>query len=106
MSDIDRELENNAAALGEARAELARLMNLDPESELRTVSDLPLDSVPTELERLRQLALASRPDLQGRLAAIDARPGGHRAGPEAILSEHQCRRGLSGHGEDQCARHP
>ncbi len=71
VSDIDREIENNVAALNDARAELARLMNLDPESEIRTVSDLPVDSVPTELDRLRQLALASRPDLQGRLAAIE-----------------------------------
>ncbi len=71
VSDIDREIENNTAALSEARAELARLLHLDPESEIRTVPALPVDSVPTQLERLHQLALASRPDLQGRLAAID-----------------------------------
>lgn len=71
VSDIDRELENNVASLNDARAELARLVNLDPDSEIRTVSDLPVDSVPVQLDRLRQLALASRPDLQGRLAAIE-----------------------------------
>ena len=32
VSDIDREIENNVAALNDARAELARLMNLDPET--------------------------------------------------------------------------
>ena len=71
VSDIDREIENNVAALDEPGAELTRLMNMDPESEIRTVTDLPVTSVPTELDRLRQLALASRPDLQGRLAAIE-----------------------------------
>jgi outer membrane protein, heavy metal efflux system len=70
-SDIDREIENNTAALSEARAELARLMHLDPESDIRTLPELPVDSVPSQLQRLYQLALASRPDLQGRLAAID-----------------------------------
>jgi outer membrane protein TolC len=71
LSDIDRELENNSIALGDARAELARLLDLEPETEIQTVAALPLDSVPDQLERLRQLALASRPDLQGRLAAIE-----------------------------------
>jgi len=71
VSDIDRELENNAAALSEARAELTRLLHLGSESDIRTVPELPVDSVPNELERLYQLALASRPDLQGRLAAVD-----------------------------------
>ncbi|MGO9597826.1 MAG: TolC family protein [Isosphaeraceae bacterium] len=71
VSDIDRELENNVAALSEARAELTRLMHLGPESDIRTVPELSVDSVPNQLERLYQLALASRPDLQGRLAAVD-----------------------------------
>jgi outer membrane protein TolC len=71
ISDIDREIENNTVALSEARAELARLMHLDPETDIRTVPALSVDSAPSQLERLYQLALASRPDLQGRLAAID-----------------------------------
>jgi cobalt-zinc-cadmium efflux system outer membrane protein len=70
VSDIDREIENNTAAISEARSELARLLHLGPESEVRTVPDLPLNSVPAELERLHRLSLASRPDLQGRLAAV------------------------------------
>jgi outer membrane protein TolC len=70
VSDVDREIENNTAAIGEARSELARLLHLDPESELRTSPEIPLDSVPAELDRLHQLAVASRPDLQGRLAAV------------------------------------
>jgi outer membrane protein TolC len=71
VSDIDRELENNSVALSDAHGELARVLDLDPDAEIRTASELPLDSVPDQLDRLRQLALASRPDLQGRLAAIE-----------------------------------
>jgi outer membrane protein, heavy metal efflux system len=71
ISDIDRELENNTVAVSEARAELARLLHLESEDVIRSVPSLPVDSVPTQLERLYELAIASRPDLQGRLAAIN-----------------------------------
>ena len=71
ISDIDRELENNTVAVSEARAELARLLHLESEDVIRTVPSMPVDSVPTQLERLYELAIASRPDLQGRLAAIN-----------------------------------
>ncbi len=71
LSDIDREIENNSVPLAEARAELDRLLHLDPETEIKTVAALLVDPVPTQLERLYQLAIASRPDLQGRLAAIN-----------------------------------
>jgi outer membrane protein TolC len=70
VSDVEREIANNSAAISEARAELSRLLHLGPESDVRTTSALSLDSVPSELERLAQLAVASRPDLQGRLAAV------------------------------------
>ena len=46
-------------------------MHLDAESELKTDPTLSVESIPGQLDRLSQLALASRPDLQGRLAAID-----------------------------------
>jgi outer membrane protein TolC len=71
VSDIDRELENNSLAMNEARAEILRLLDLDLEMDIQTAADLRLDSVPEQLDRLRQLALASRPELQGRLAAIE-----------------------------------
>ncbi|MFO0890947.1 MAG: TolC family protein [Isosphaeraceae bacterium] len=70
VSDIDREIANNTAAISEARSELARLLHVEQESEVRTSAELPFGSVPAELDRLYQLALASRPDLQGRLAAV------------------------------------
>jgi outer membrane protein TolC len=70
VSDIDRELENIRQGLNEARADLARQVHLNPETELRTLSELPRADVPAEVERLYQLAVASRPNLRGRLAAI------------------------------------
>jgi outer membrane protein TolC len=70
VSDIDRELENVRQGLNEARADLARQLHLSPETELRTLPELPRGDVPAEVERLYQLAVASRPNLRGRLAAI------------------------------------
>ena len=70
VSDIDRELENTRQGIAEARAELARQLHLSPETSLRTLPQLSNPDVPAELERLYQLAAASRPNLRGRLAAI------------------------------------
>ena len=70
ISDINRELENTSQAVNEARAELARLLHVSPETPLKTLPDLSVGSVPQEVERLYQLVCASRPELQGRLAAI------------------------------------
>ena len=70
VSDINRELENTGQAVNEARAELARLLHVSPETPLKTLPDLQVGSVPQEVERLYQLVCASRPELQGRLAAI------------------------------------
>lgn len=70
ISDIDRELEATAAALATARAELTRQLHVSPETDFRTLPEVPVGSVPTQIEQLYQLAVASRPDLRGRLAAI------------------------------------
>jgi len=70
VSDIDRELENNRQGLNEARAELARQLHVSPETELKTVPELPRGEAPAAVERLYQLAVTSRPSLRGRLAAI------------------------------------
>ena len=101
VSDIDRERETTRQALVEARSELARLLHVDPDTPLQTVPDLPVEAVPRELQRLAQLASASRPELQGTARRDRPRPEGRRAGPETLLSEPHRRPGLSGHGEDQ-----
>jgi outer membrane protein TolC len=70
ISDIDREIESSRQAKSEASSELARLLHLDPATELQTQAELSGGSVPREIDRLTQLAVAGRPELQGRLAAI------------------------------------
>ena len=45
-------------------------LHVSPESDLRTLPELSLDGVPAEVERLYRLAVAARPELRGRLAAI------------------------------------
>ena len=74
MSDIDRELAAVRGATAAAKAALARELHVSPESDLQA---LPIGggvSAPDQIERLYRLAVASRPDLKGRLAAI-ARDG-------------------------------
>ena len=70
VTDVDRELETTRQSLSEARAELARFLRMSPEAQLQTVSTMEIKAVPEELERLTELAIAGRPELQGRLAAI------------------------------------
>ena len=71
LTDIDRETETNRLGLAEARADLARLLHADPESaDLRTLPEPPAADVPAEIDRLYRLAVAARPELRGRLAAV------------------------------------
>jgi outer membrane protein TolC len=53
-----------------ARAALARQLHVKPDADLRTLPALSPAAVPAEIERLYQLAIAVRPELQGRLAAV------------------------------------
>jgi len=70
VADIDRELENTSQAVNGARVDLARLLHVSPETPIQTLPDVAVESVTAELERLSQLVVTSRPELQGRLAAI------------------------------------
>ncbi|WP_435011031.1 TolC family protein [Tundrisphaera lichenicola] len=70
VDELDRELIRVRQGMVSARADLARQLHVDPDSELRTMPDLPLEAVPDELDRLYRLATAARPELKGRLAAI------------------------------------
>jgi cobalt-zinc-cadmium efflux system outer membrane protein len=70
VDDLDRELIRVRQGTASARADLAQQLHVDPESELRTLPDLPLATVPAQVDRLYRLAVAARPELQGRLAAI------------------------------------
>jgi outer membrane protein, heavy metal efflux system len=70
ITELDRERATNQQAIAAARASLARQIHVPPDTLLQTLPELPRESVPTELDRLSSLALATRPELQGRLAAI------------------------------------
>ena len=70
VDELDRELIRVRQGATSARADLARLLHVSPESDLRALPELPLVDVPIEIDRLYRLAVAARPELHGRLAAI------------------------------------
>ena len=70
VTDLDRELLRVSQGLATARADLAQQAHVNPESDLRTLASMPINGVPAEVERLYRLAVAARPELKGRLAAI------------------------------------
>jgi outer membrane protein TolC len=70
ISELDRELATNRQGIAAARAALARQIHAGPEADLRTLPELPPAGAPAEFERLYQLAVAARPELKGRLAAV------------------------------------
>jgi cobalt-zinc-cadmium efflux system outer membrane protein len=70
ISELDREVANNQQGIAAAPAGLARQLHLRPDAELKPLPELVLASVADEVERLNQLTVAARPELQGRLAAI------------------------------------
>jgi outer membrane protein TolC len=70
VTDVDSELVTARQGIAEARAALARQLHVSPEADLRSVPTLSIAEVPAQVERLYRLAAASRPELQGQLAAI------------------------------------
>lgn len=56
--------------LSVSQADLARVLSLPPESSLRAQDKLPETVVPDQLEHLYEIALRTRPELQGRMQAI------------------------------------
>jgi outer membrane protein, heavy metal efflux system len=70
ISELDRELANTTVGIETARAVLARQLHVSPESDLRALPDVPPQDVPTQIERLYQLAIVARPEIKGRLSAI------------------------------------
>jgi len=70
ISELDRELANNQQGVAAAKAALARQVHVRPDAEFKTLPELEPGAVPAEVERLYQLAVAARPELQGRLAAV------------------------------------
>ena len=75
IRDLDRELVRVRQGVSAARAELAQQLHISPEADLRTLVKVAVADAPAQVDRLYQLAVVARPELQGRLAAIarDAR---------------------------------
>jgi outer membrane protein TolC len=71
ISELDRALAVNRQEVASARAALARQVHVSPEADLRTLPALPVAAVPAEIERLYRLAVTARPELRGRLAAVN-----------------------------------
>src|SRR5262249_36238519 len=67
ISELDRDLASSEQGIASARAALARQIHVSPESDLRTLPELALATVPAEVDRLYSLAIAARPELRGRL---------------------------------------
>lgn len=53
-----------------AQVDLAKLLSVSPETDLRVVKEATLPPVPQRVEELYQVALGVRPELQGKLQAI------------------------------------
>lgn len=53
-----------------AQADLAKLLSVSPETTVKAADSLALPPVPEQIESLYQVALATRPELQGRFHAI------------------------------------
>jgi outer membrane protein, heavy metal efflux system len=70
LRDLDRELVRIRQGITAARADLAQQVHASPDSEFQTLRNVPVEDVPGQIDRLYRLAVATRPELQGRLAAI------------------------------------
>jgi outer membrane protein TolC len=70
ITDLDRELVRVRQGVTAASADLAQQLHVSPESDLHSLTELPDPDVPAAIDRLYRLAMATRPELQGRLAAL------------------------------------
>lgn len=70
VADLERELIRIRQGRANAKADLAQVLHIDPESDLQTLPETPVWDAPTQVDRLYRLAVAARPELRGRLAAI------------------------------------
>lgn len=70
LADLDREFVGVRQGIESSRADLAELMHVTPEAPLQSTLEPPAGDVPGQIDRLYRLAVASRPELRGRLAAV------------------------------------
>jgi cobalt-zinc-cadmium efflux system outer membrane protein len=70
LTELEREMANNRQGIAMARSALGRQLHIRPDADLKTLPTVSTAAVPAEIERLNSLAIAARPELKGRLAAI------------------------------------
>ncbi len=71
VSGIDSDIVRLRQELDSARAELAQLLHVSPETPFETTRQLVAQDVPRDLDRLYKQAIAARPELHEQLAAIE-----------------------------------
>lgn len=70
LSTVDSVIVRLRQELDSARAELAQLLHVSPETPFETTLQLVAQDVPRDLDRLYKQAIAARPELHEQLAAI------------------------------------
>lgn len=71
VANVDSELIRIHHHLDTARARLARLLHVSPETKIQTLGKLGSATAPQTLDTLYARAIASRPELHARLAELD-----------------------------------
>ncbi|MCA9147417.1 MAG: TolC family protein, partial [Planctomycetales bacterium] len=71
LSTVDSDIVRLRQELDSARAELAQLLHVSPETPFETTGQLVAQNVPHDLDRLYKQAIAARPELHEQLAAIE-----------------------------------
>ena len=70
ISNVENELIRLRQQLESGRARLARVLHVAPQTRLLPLDQLPPEEVPRDLDWLQRQAVAARPELHARLAAI------------------------------------
>lgn len=70
ISNVENDLIRLNQRLESSQAALARLLHIAPQTKLRAMEKLPASQVIQDLESLQKQAVAARPELHARLAAI------------------------------------
>lgn len=71
LAGVDGDLVRLGEERASARAELARLLHVSPETPFETLDELASEEVPRDLARLYEVAVAARPELHVMLARIE-----------------------------------
>lgn len=71
LSGVDGDIVRLAQELESARADLAQLLHVSPETLFQTTGRLAAQDIPRDLDRLYKQAVTARPELHEQLAAIE-----------------------------------